>query len=125
MRLAARRGAPHRRGAHRTCLWGPGSRSRAGSLERVSLWLRELAQERVRVALAAERGDPHVARVNGRLGRIGADQRLDRGQQRRPVAAGQVDAPDRALEQHVAGEQRPLVGQRIADVSGAVAGREA
>ena len=45
-------------------------------------------------------------------------------EQRRPVAAGQVGAPDRALEEDVAGEDRGLVGDRVGDVAGAVARRE-
>ena len=36
-------------------------------------------------------------------------------------APGQVGAPDRVLEEHVAGEQRPV--DRVGDVAGAVAGR--
>ena len=41
--------------------------------------------------------------------------------QRRPVAAGQVDAADRALEEDVAGEDRVLAADRVGDVAGAVA----
>ena len=51
-------------------------------------------------------------------------QRADRLQQRRPVAAGQVDAAHRALEEHVAGEHGLLVGDRERHVAGAVTGRE-
>ena len=36
--------------------------------------VREFAQERIRVALLAERRDPHVAGVDDRLGRVRADQ---------------------------------------------------
>jgi hypothetical protein len=87
--------------------------------------MRELAQERIRLALGAERRQPHVPRVDGGLVRIGVEQLLDRAQQRRPVAARKVDATDRALEQHVAGEQRPVLRERVSDVAGAVAGDEA
>ncbi len=105
--------------------------------------LAQLAEERVRVALAAERRDAHVPGVDDGLGRVGAHQRDDRALERRPVAAGQVDAADGALEEDVAGEQRDLAGDRAAraglggargvrargrdrvgDVTGAVAGRE-
>ena len=41
-----------------------------------------------------------------------------------PVAARQVDAADRALEQDVAGEDRLLAGDREGEVARAVAGRE-
>ena len=41
--------------------------------------------------------------------------------QGRPVAAGQVDAADRALEEDVAGEERVLAADRVGDVAGAVA----
>src|SRR5947199_4251645 len=64
--------------------------------------LGELAQERVRRALAPKRGEAHVARIDRRLVRVRAEQALDRGQQRRPVAAREVDPPDRSLEEHVA-----------------------
>ena len=37
---------------------------------------------------------------------------------------GQVDPPDRALEQHVAREDRLLGGDRVGQVPGAVSGRE-
>jgi hypothetical protein len=86
--------------------------------------VRELAQERIGVTLDRERGQAHVARMDGRLRRVLADQPLDRRQQRRPVAPGQVDAADRSLKQDVAGEQRLVLGQRIADVPRAVAGNE-
>ena len=68
--------------------------------------------------------DPHVAGVDGRLVGVGVEQLADRLDQRRPVAAGQVDAADRALEEDVAGEDRVLVADRVGDVAGAVAGGE-
>jgi hypothetical protein len=49
--------------------------------------------------------------------------RIER-EQGRPVAAGQVDAADRALEEDVAGEDRVLAADRVGDVAGAVAGGE-
>ena len=55
---------------------------------------------------------------------VALEQGADRGQQRRPVAAGQVDAADRALEEDVAGEDRVLAADRVGDVAGAVAGGE-
>ena len=76
----------------------------AGGLDRAHgrawglLLVREVAQKRIRVALRAERGQPHVAGVDGHLGRIGVDQRLDRGEQRGPVATGEVDPADGPLE---------------------------
>ena len=68
--------------------------------------------------------DPHVAGVDGRLVRVGVEQGADRAHQGRPVAAGQVDPPDRALEEDVAGEDRVLAAHRVGDVAGAVAGGE-
>ena len=72
----------------------------------------------------AERRQAHVPREDLGLRREGVEQLLDRGGERRPVAARQVGAPDRALEEHVAGEQARLVGDRVGDVAGAVAGDE-
>ena len=66
------------------------------------------------VVSARGRGRPSLVRAEL------VDQRLDRAQQRRPVAAGKVHAPDRALEQDVAGEQRVLAADRVGDVPGAV-----
>src|SRR5580700_11274607 len=82
--------------------------------------VRELAQERVGGALAPERRDPHVAGVDRRLRREVAGQGLDRGEERRPVAAGEVDAADRSLEQDVAREERRLVADRVGDMAGTV-----
>ena len=65
-----------------------------------------------------------MAGIDGGLLGQRVDQRADRLEQRAPVAAGQVGAADRALEQDVAGEDRLLVGDRERDVPGAVAGRE-
>jgi hypothetical protein len=48
----------------------------------------------------------------------------DRAHQRRAIAAGQVDPPDRALKEHVAGEQHPLVVHGVRHVPRTVAGRE-
>ena len=67
----------------------------------------------------------HVARVDGGLvGGSPSTSAADALDQGRPVAAGQVDAADRSLEEDVAGEQRRLVGDRVGDVAGAVAGGE-
>ena len=79
----------------------------------------------MRRALGAERRDAHVARVDGRLRRAARRpaSRIESSSVR-PVAAGQVGPPDRALEQHVAREERLLVGDREGHVAGAVAGRE-
>jgi hypothetical protein len=55
---------------------------------------------------------------------MGVEQGADRRDQRRPIAAGQVDAADRALEEHVAGEDRVLAPDRVGDVAGAVSRRE-
>ena len=52
------------------------------------------------------------------------EQRRDRAHQRRVVAARQVGAADRALEQHVAGEDRVLGRDRVRHVAGRVPGRE-
>ena len=59
--------------------------------------------------------------VDDRLAGEAAHELLDRGFERGPIAAGQIDAADRALEEHVAGEQRPA--RRVGQVAGAVAGR--
>ena len=61
---------------------------------------------------------------HGLLG-IGVEERLDRGQERRPVAAGEIHAAHRALKEDVAREQHSLFGYGVADVAGAVPGREA
>ena len=50
----------------------------------------------------------HVAGVDDGLGGKGAQQAADRALERGPVAAGQIDATDGALEEHVAGEQRAV-----------------
>src|SRR5437016_4476079 len=81
-----------------------------GAWSRATLTARELSEERVGAAFDAERGDAHVAGIDGRLGRQRVDERLDRSEQRGPVAARQVGATDRALEEDVAGEDRLLVG---------------
>src|SRR5689334_21623459 len=81
----------------------------------------KLAKERVGGALAAERGYTHVTGIYGRLGGKRVDQRFDRREQRRPVPAGQVDAPDRALKEDVAGKKRPFVAERVGHVTGTVA----
>src|ERR1700742_5282294 len=79
-------------------------------------------KERIRRPLGAERRDPHVAGMDdGRVG-VRVEQRADRGGEGRPVAAGQVDAADRALEEDVAGEDRVLAADRGGDVAGAVGG---
>ena len=78
-------------------------------------------EEGIGRALGAERGQSHVAGMDDGLVREGLEQRPDRGEQRRPVAAGQVDAADRALEEDVAGEDRVLAADRVGDVAGAVA----
>src|SRR5829696_5806770 len=66
----------------------------------------ERLEEWVARALGAERREPHVARVDDGLVRVGVEQLGDRLQQARVVAAGQVGAADRLLEEDVAGEQR-------------------
>jgi hypothetical protein len=86
--------------------------------------MRELAQERVGVALDTQGRDAHVSGVDGRLRRIGLHQRVDRAQQGRPVPAREVHAADRALKEDVAGEQRAVVLERIGDVAGAVTRHE-
>src|ERR1700729_1074101 len=67
--------------------------------------MREFAQERIGVALDAQGGEAHVAGVDGRLGRIGLHQRVDRLQQRGPVSTGKVDAADGGLGEDGAGEE--------------------
>src|SRR5215212_440553 len=67
---------------------------------------RERLQEGVGRALGAERREAHVTRVDDGLVRVGAEQLGDRLQQARVVAAGQVGAADRPLEEDVAGEDR-------------------
>src|SRR6201999_2514882 len=81
----------------------------------------ELGEERIGAALRLEAGDAHVARGDGRLAGQRVDEAADRREQRRPVPAGQVDAPDGTLEQDVAGEDDLLVGDRERDVPGRVA----
>ena len=54
----------------------------------------QLSEERIGRPLGAQRRDSHVPGVDGRLCRMGVDQGADRLEQRRPVAAGQVGAPD-------------------------------
>ena len=49
--------------------------------------------------------------VDGRLGREALGEQADRVEERRPVAAGQVDAADRAGEEHVAREERAVGGE--------------
>ncbi len=64
----------------------------------------ELAEERIRLELAAERRRVAVAGVDDRVAAVALDEPLDRGDERAPVAAGEVDAADRALEQEIARE---------------------
>src|SRR3954452_24201428 len=84
----------------------------------------QLGQERVGRPLGPQRGDPHVARIDGRLRRMGVDQRADRLEQGRPVPSGKVDPADRPLEEDVAGEDRVLGTDRVGDMTGAVTGGE-
>src|SRR3954447_15992576 len=70
----------------------------------------QLGQERIARPLGAERRDAHVAGVDDRLLRQAIDEAADALEQGRPVAARKVGATDRALEEHVAGEQRVLIG---------------
>src|SRR3954469_15209290 len=84
----------------------------------------QLLEERVRRPLLTQRRLAHVTGVHGRLRGQRVHERADRLEQRRPVAAGQVDAADRALEQHVAGEDCLLGRDRERDVAWTVAGRE-
>ena len=65
-----------------------------------------------------------MAGMDDGLVRVGVEQRADRGEQGRAVAARQVDPADRALEEDVAGENRVLAADRVGDVAGAVSGRE-
>ena len=89
----------------------------AGS--RAALLGAQLAQERVRRELAAERGRRAVPGVDDRLGREALEQAPNRGEQRLPVAAGEIDAADRAREQQVAGRRaRRRGGTRRARPSG-------
>ena len=66
---------------------------------------RELCEERVARELDAERRLVAVAGMDDRLGREPLDEHADRGEQRVPVGAGQVDATDRAGEEEVAAEE--------------------
>src|SRR3954453_37995 len=86
--------------------------------------LDELLEERVRLALALERRRAHVPGWDGRLARQGVQQRADGAQQRRVIAARQVRAADRPLEQDVAGEDDLRLGDRVGDVPRRVAGQE-
>src|SRR5918996_4785902 len=65
-----------------------------------------------------------MAGIDRSLGRKRPNQHANRLQQCRPIPAREVDAPDRSLEQDVAGEDRLLVRDRERDVTWAVAGRE-
>src|SRR3954466_4310924 len=85
------------------------------------LLTRQRAEEGIGRPLCPERGQAHVAGVDDRLVRVGVHQLGDRGEQGWPVATGQVDATDRALEEDVAGEDRRLAFDRVGDVAGAVA----
>jgi len=59
--------------------------------------------------------------MDDRLVGVGVEEAGDRVGQGRPVAAGQVDAADRALEEDVAGEDRVLAASRVGDVAWTVA----
>ena len=85
---------------------------------------RQLGEERIRGDLALERRQTHVTRVDHRLARVGVDEQLQALGQRRPIAARQIDAADRALEEDIAADQRRLVGDRVGQVADAVAGGE-
>ena len=100
----------------------PARRDRSASLR--SPLGGDLAQEGVGGRLLAQRRQPHVAREDLGLRGQRLQQLGDRVGERRPVAAGQVGAADRPLEDHVAREHRLLVGDRVGDVPGAVAGDE-
>jgi hypothetical protein len=84
----------------------------------------ELGQERVGALLRAQARHAHVAGVDGRLLGQLVDQTADRVEQRRPVAARQVRSADRALEEHVAGEDHLLVRNRERHMPWRVPGRE-
>src|SRR5690242_11740476 len=79
----------------------------------------QLRQKRVARELLAERCRRSVSRIDNGLRREAIDQRADRLDERVPVAVRQVDAADRALEEHVAGEERAV------GVEGEVPGRVA
>src|SRR5690348_12285428 len=81
----------------------------------------ELGEEGVARALRAERGESHVAGVNGGVLVQVVHERADRLEQGRPVAAGQVGAADGALEQHVSREHDLFVRDREGHVARAVA----
>src|SRR5205085_5938241 len=68
----------------------------------------QLLEERVGRPLLTQRRDAHVTGIDRRLGRKRVHQRADRLEQRRPVAAGKVDATDRTLEEDVAREDHLL-----------------
>src|SRR5215218_5730872 len=72
----------------------------------------QVAQERVRVELAAERRRTAVAGVDDRVGAEAVEERADRVEQRLPVAAGKVDAADGTREEDVAREERAVGMER-------------
>ena len=86
-------------------------------------------QERVALALGADRRRAHVPRQHERVVVEALEQPGDRRQQRLVIAAGQIGAADRLLEQDVAGgEDGRNVGpsgvglERVGDVAGTVTG---
>src|SRR5581483_12454429 len=68
----------------------------------------KLREKRIAGDLVAEGRRRAVARVDDGLRREAVDERADRLDQRVPVAVWEVDPPDRAGEEDVAGEQRAV-----------------
>src|SRR5690348_2065162 len=93
----------------------------AWNLLAMVLLTRQRAEEWIGRPLRPERRQAHVAGVHDRLLRVGVHQLGDRGEQGWAVAAGEVDAADRALEEDVAGEDCRLAFDRVGDVARAVA----
>src|SRR5581483_3609747 len=83
-----------RRAARRACPAAPGTPS-------CEPLVPQLAQERVRAKLPPERRRGTVPRPDDRLLGKAVEQHAHRVEERLPVAAGQVDAADRAREEQI------------------------
>jgi len=81
---------------------------------------RSSREERVAFKLVAERRLRAVAGVDNGVRRIAVDEGAHGGDERVPVGARQVDAPDGAREEQVAAEQRPV--RVVRDVRRGVSG---